>query len=254
MGNETMTRERALNVAREMIRYEAVYSQPKWVGHPRPHDEIVERLDALRVVMEAAEDRQENEDLAKSAEFQELVVKAVAELEIARRPTTLSDEHRKVLEGLIEYASPGWNELRQVRIDALTAALSVPPPTVAQRFADYAISISSEGGIEDGDLQEDLVKFGLLKKVEVTESCGESCACAGYDDGFPLTCYKRTTEDVPGFDRGEWELLGKLFKGSFLTTEEIYARKALHAKIDTLLATDGPKEPGRQVNRIDRSQ
>lgn len=48
------------------------------------------------------------------------------------------------------------------------------------------------GAIEGWDLQEIALRHGLLKPVEVTEPCGENCACAEYGDEFPMTCYKRS--------------------------------------------------------------
>ena len=84
------------------------------------------------------------------------------------------------------------------RTDALTAALYAPP-TAAQRFVNFAIEVSRDGGWDGADLQDDLVKYGLLKKVERTEPCGEVCACREAEAVFPTECYVATTEDVPGF-------------------------------------------------------
>lgn len=47
----------------------------------------------------------------------------------------------------------------------------------------------SPGTWDGGDLQDLADKVGLLTPVEVTESCGENCSCAGYGE-FPMTCHK----------------------------------------------------------------
>lgn len=45
------------------------------------------------------------------------------------------------------------------------------------------------GDADGGDLEDMGVKFGILKPEEVTQSCGEYCRCAEWDD-FPQTCYR----------------------------------------------------------------
>lgn len=58
-------------------------------------------------------------------------------------------------------------------------------------FAHELIKVVFEGGsLDAGDLQEMALDYGLLRKVEVTESCGEGCRCAEYDN-FPCNCYRR---------------------------------------------------------------
>ena len=58
------------------------------------------------------------------------------------------------------------------------------------RFAGKVIDASREGAEPDGgDIQDWAVEAGLLVPTPVTESCGEGCSCAEWDD-FPQTCYK----------------------------------------------------------------
>jgi hypothetical protein len=49
-------------------------------------------------------------------------------------------------------------------------------------------------GVDGFEAQDLAVKYGLLAPVEVTEPCGEGCACAEFDDDFSggATCYRRT--------------------------------------------------------------
>ena len=44
-------------------------------------------------------------------------------------------------------------------------------------------------GIDGGDLQDAMERFGVLVKHEVTESCGDHCRCVEYGE-FPHDCYK----------------------------------------------------------------
>jgi hypothetical protein len=52
-------------------------------------------------------------------------------------------------------------------------------------------SRDSLGDLDGGWLQDTAVKCGLLKRVEATESCGDSCRCVEFDD-FPTNCYRYT--------------------------------------------------------------
>lgn len=46
---------------------------------------------------------------------------------------------------------------------------------------------------DGGDAQDAMVRCGLLKEVEATEPCGESCACADACCAeWPMTCYRFT--------------------------------------------------------------
>lgn len=49
------------------------------------------------------------------------------------------------------------------------------------------------GDVCGGDIQDWAVEAGLLIEHQVTESCGENCACAEYGD-FPHKCYRYSTE------------------------------------------------------------
>lgn len=44
------------------------------------------------------------------------------------------------------------------------------------------------GNLDGGDLQEMAVKHGVLEERQVTQPCGEGCACAAVTE-FPTTCY-----------------------------------------------------------------
>lgn len=59
-------------------------------------------------------------------------------------------------------------------------------------FAYEIIDLASNGANFDGaDIQEIAVKHDLLRLTKVTESCGENCICAEFDD-FPQWCYRKT--------------------------------------------------------------
>jgi hypothetical protein len=46
------------------------------------------------------------------------------------------------------------------------------------------------GSIDGPDIEGLALEHGLLTEVEVTEACGEDCACGEF--GFPMTCYRKT--------------------------------------------------------------
>jgi hypothetical protein len=43
--------------------------------------------------------------------------------------------------------------------------------------------------IDGGDAEDKMLELGILHKVLVTESCGEGCWCADWDD-FPQECLR----------------------------------------------------------------
>ena len=67
-------------------------------------------------------------------------------------------------------------------------------PEIQQQLIAFAQWVIQEhrselGDIGGGDLQDKLEELGLLKRVRVTEPCGESCRCVEYDD-FPQDCLR----------------------------------------------------------------
>jgi hypothetical protein len=44
------------------------------------------------------------------------------------------------------------------------------------------------GDVDGGDIQDKALDLGILTTHEVSEPCGEHCACAEY--GFPATCLR----------------------------------------------------------------
>lgn len=59
------------------------------------------------------------------------------------------------------------------------------------RFSAKILTMASEGTLSGEDAQELAYELGLLKQVEATGSCGESCICAQTSD-FPVLCYRAT--------------------------------------------------------------
>ena len=56
----------------------------------------------------------------------------------------------------------------------------------------FAAEIMDEwwtGDLDGGSRQDIALKHGVLTETIVTESCGENCWCAEYDD-FPQSCYR----------------------------------------------------------------
>ncbi len=45
-------------------------------------------------------------------------------------------------------------------------------------------------GIDGGDLQDALEKYGFLGEFKATEPCFDNCECAEF--GFPSSCYRQT--------------------------------------------------------------
>lgn len=41
---------------------------------------------------------------------------------------------------------------------------------------------------DHGDIQDMLEKYGIILPLQVTEPCGDACACAEW--GFPASCYR----------------------------------------------------------------
>lgn len=69
-------------------------------------------------------------------------------------------------------------------------------------FTDALLVVAWEGGSYDGaDLLDVALKYGIVKKVEVTESCGDNCQCAEYE--FPSTCYQKTYDEF----NPDWDML-----------------------------------------------
>lgn len=46
------------------------------------------------------------------------------------------------------------------------------------------------GSFDGCDLEDLAEKHGLIERVEVTQNCGEDCACAEF--GFPAQCLRKT--------------------------------------------------------------
>ena len=62
--------------------------------------------------------------------------------------------------------------------------------TPLEQFAIAVLRESRDiepGDVDGGFIQDKAEELGLLVKVRVTESCGELCHCAEYDD-FPQDC------------------------------------------------------------------
>jgi hypothetical protein len=79
--------------------------------------------------------------------------------------------------------------------DAATNSNATPQPqlAIAEGYKQFALAVLMESrehlgsDIDGGWLQDKAEEFGLLKRVTVTEPCGEICSCAEYDD-FPQEC------------------------------------------------------------------
>jgi hypothetical protein len=74
----------------------------------------------------------------------------------------------------------------------------------AEALRAFALDVLEDfhlGDLDGGDRQDLAVKHGLLRSVEMTEPCGESCVCAEYGD-FPMDCFRKTTRltGKPGSD------------------------------------------------------
>jgi len=62
-----------------------------------------------------------------------------------------------------------------------------------RRVVGSIIEIMGEGRcceLDDGEIQEILVEYGILEEFKAIESCGENCRCA--EIGFPSDCYRLT--------------------------------------------------------------
>lgn len=58
-------------------------------------------------------------------------------------------------------------------------------------FAQKVVDAHRDGDVDMGDVQDWALDAGLLERIEVTEPCGDRCACAEEGD-FPLTCLRST--------------------------------------------------------------
>ncbi len=64
-----------------------------------------------------------------------------------------------------------------------------------ERWAEFGRRIMAEHkvdhgcDVDGGTIQDIAVELGVLQVVEVTEPCGDHCACAEVGD-FPLSCYR----------------------------------------------------------------
>ena len=53
--------------------------------------------------------------------------------------------------------------------------------------------------LDGGAAQDKAEELGLLVRIHVTESCGDHCSCAEYDD-FPQECLRAAPEEKYGDD------------------------------------------------------
>jgi hypothetical protein len=65
-----------------------------------------------------------------------------------------------------------------------------------ERLEDFARWVIRGGNcdqwcddLDGGDIQDKAEELGLIVPVEVTEPCGDNCACAEWA-GFPVTCFR----------------------------------------------------------------
>lgn len=72
--------------------------------------------------------------------------------------------------------------------------MTTPAPSAEETLRSFVMWLFGEfdeaSEISVADLQDEALKRGLMIEVEVTEPCGEFCACAELGEGFPMTCLK----------------------------------------------------------------
>ena len=61
-------------------------------------------------------------------------------------------------------------------------------PNNLKAFAREVLAFHT-GSLDGCDIAEMAEKYGLVKLVNVTETCGETCFC-GELNGFPTECYR----------------------------------------------------------------
>ena len=67
-------------------------------------------------------------------------------------------------------------------------------PINFQDFSNEIIDKSNDGDIDCDTVNDLAVKYGLLKEIQVSEPCCDSCQCVdmvGIDE-FPIGCYRKT--------------------------------------------------------------
>jgi len=86
--------------------------------------------------------------------------------------------------------------VQALRIEQRLALISETPDseTAKDALAAFGLSVIKEargelGDLDGGWIQDEAERLGVLRKVEVTEPCGELCHCAEYGD-FPQDCYR----------------------------------------------------------------
>lgn len=77
----------------------------------------------------------------------------------------------------------------------LAAKEKYEPKREAEFVRHMFTEVWPESGIDGGELEELGERFGFLKTVDATESCGEGCVCALYES-FPMTCYRLNLDDA----------------------------------------------------------
>jgi hypothetical protein len=65
---------------------------------------------------------------------------------------------------------------------------------ILKKYARWTLWASGDwcNSVDGGDLQDSAEGMGLIKETQMTEPCGDRCACAdvyGLDE-FPVTCYR----------------------------------------------------------------
>ena len=98
-----------------------------------------------------------------------------------------------VAEGLGKYAMT--DELITLR--ARVAKLEAAHRELAKICWEW-LAHASGGSLEGGELQDILVKHGVLVKTIVEKPCSEWCNCEDNDAVFPTTCYRLSPQMESG--------------------------------------------------------
>lgn len=95
---------------------------------------------------------------------------------------------------LVEFARAILRAYGDARAAAALASAGKPSGQDAPDWEGFALAILTHArefagcDVDGGFVQDMAAKFGLLVEREVTESCGENCACAEVGD-FPQNCF-----------------------------------------------------------------
>jgi hypothetical protein len=84
---------------------------------------------------------------------------------------------------------------REVLAARLSRSTVEPEGPQLRAFVRWVLD-QHTGTIEGCDIEEKAVELGLMTVTEVTEPCGEGCACSDY--GFPATCYRPAVPSEQG--------------------------------------------------------